>query len=130
MLILTLRTDNPEAEIGLFDGQAKLAYQTWQAHRELAHTIHTKIQALLQSQGKDWSDLQGIAAFKGPGSFTGLRIGLTVANTLSYALKIPAVGEMGEDWIKRALQRLAAGKSDQLITPEYGAPVHITQAKK
>lgn len=130
MLILTLRTDNPEAEIGLFDDDRKLTYETWQAHRQLADTLHRKIEDLLRGQKKNWQDIQGIVVFKGPGSFTGLRIGLTVTNTLAYALSIPAVGEMGEEWVQSGEQRLNNGNQDLPVIPEYGAPVHITQAKK
>jgi hypothetical protein len=36
MLILTIRTDKPEAEIGLFSDKDKLDYVIWQAHRQLA----------------------------------------------------------------------------------------------
>ena len=80
MLILTIRTDKPEAEIGLFEDNKQLAYEMWQAHRELSDTIHKKIEKLLKSQKKDWQNIDGIVCFKGPGSFTGLRIGLTVGN--------------------------------------------------
>ena len=130
MLILTIRTDNPEAEIGLYNDDQKLAYETWQAHRELAGTLHKKIEQLLVQQQKGWTDLEGIVVFQGPGSFTGLRIGLTVANTLSYSLKIPAVGQTGENWIADGIARLDKGESDQVVMPEYGAPVHITLQKR
>lgn len=130
MIILTIRTDKPEAEIGLYNDNDQLAYETWQAHRELADTLHVKIEELLKSQKKEWADIEGIVAYQGPGSFTGLRIGLTVANTLSYALKIPAVGETGEGWIQEGSSRLQKGESDQLVMPEYGAPAHITQQKR
>jgi len=130
MLILTIRTDNPEAEIGLYNDNNKLEYETWQAHRELADTLHLKIEVLLKSQQKEWADIEGIVAYQGPGSFTGLRIGLTVVNMLSYSLKVPAVGQTKEDWIKQGIARLQKGESDQLVMPEYGAPVHITQQKR
>lgn len=130
MVILTIRTDKPEAEIGLYNDGTKLAYETWEAHRQLADTLHQKIEDLLKSQKKDWPDIEGIVAYHGPGSFTGLRIGLTVANTLSYALKVPAVGQTGDDWITQGIDRLVSGKSDQLVMPEYGAPVHITAQKR
>lgn len=130
MIILTIRTDNPQAEIGLYNDSEKLAYETWQAHRELASMLHIKIEHLLASQKKQWKDIEGIVAYQGPGSFTGLRIGLTVVNTLSYALKIPSAGQTGDDWIKTGIDRLTSGDSDQLVMPEYGAPVHITQQKR
>lgn len=130
MLILTLRTDKPDAELGLFDDQSKLAYETWYAHRELSMTLHMKIEGLLDAQGKKLSDIQGVACFAGPGSFTGLRIGLTVANTLAYGLQIPIVAAKGEDWVEAGIARLVSGDQDKIALPEYGAPVHITIQKK
>lgn len=130
MLLLTIRTDNPDAEVGLFNDDVRLAYEVWHAHRELSVTLHAKIEALLQSQGKQLSDLEGVVCFAGPGSFTGLRIGLTVGNALAYGMSIPIVAAKGEDWIKTGATRLAEGSPDAIALPEYGAPVHITQQKK
>lgn len=130
MLILTIRTDKPEAEIGLFDDDIKLAYSIWQAHRQLAETIHKKIQELLESQGRKLEDVEGLVAWQGPGSFTGLRIGLSVANALAYGLKIPIVATTGRDWLASGRQALAQGRNDQLARPEYGAPPHVTVPKK
>lgn len=130
MLILTVRTDKPEAEIGLYDNQRQLAYVTWQAHRELAETIQQRIDNLLRQQGKQLSDLRGAVVFKGPGSFTGLRIGLSVANALAYALKLPIVAGTGDDWLLGGIAKLVKGQNEQITLPEYGAEPHITRQKK
>ncbi len=129
MVILALRTDKPEVEIGLFNDKQQLAYDTWSAHRQLAETIHLKIADILKSQNKDWSDIQAIVCYKGPGSFTGLRIGLSVANALTYSLKMPIVGTTGRDWIKLGIKDLLAGTNQQTVMPEYGAEVHVTMPK-
>lgn len=130
MLILTIRTDKPEAEIGLYDDQEQLIYQTWEAHRELAETINTKIIDVLQAADKRLHELQGILVFKGPGSFTGLRIGISVANALAYSLAVPIVGQEGDDWLATGITRLQNGQNETVALPEYGAPVHITEPKK
>lgn len=130
MLILTIRTDKPEAEIGLFDDTRQLAYDTWPAHRALAETLHARIEGLMQSQGRTIHDIGGVAAFQGPGSFTGLRIGLTVANTLAYALNVPVVAAQTDDWIHDSVDRLQAGDNDVAAMPHYGAEANITQPKK
>jgi tRNA threonylcarbamoyladenosine biosynthesis protein TsaB len=130
MLILTLRTDKPESEIGLFDNDTQLSYVVWAAHRQLAETIHTKLQLQLQNLGKDWSDIEGIVAYQGPGSFTGLRIGLSVANALATSIGAPILGSTGTDWIRTGIADILAGKGQTVALPEYGAPVHITTPKK
>jgi tRNA threonylcarbamoyladenosine biosynthesis protein TsaB len=130
MLILSIRTDKPEAELGLFDDQRQLAYLTWQAHRELSVTLHAKIDELLQSQDKILHDIQGIVCFKGPGSFTGLRIGLSVANALAYALPVPIVATEDPDWLPHAITSLITGQNDKIVLPTYGSPVHTTAQRK
>ncbi len=129
MLVLSLRTDNPQAEIGLFDEREKLEYETWMAHRQLAETIHTKLRDLLKSQDKDWSIVKGIVCFKGPGSFTGLRIGLSVANALASSLGVPIVAEKGDNWIQTGLVRLQNGENDVFAWPDYGSEPHVTLPK-
>ena len=57
MIILTLKTDQPEAEICLYEDNTVLKKETWTAHRLLAETIHAKIAELLKSCDKDWKDI-------------------------------------------------------------------------
>lgn len=130
MLIITIRTDKSEAELGLYEDTKQLKYEVWLAHRELAETIHTKIDELLKSQHKALTDLGGIVVFQGPGSFTGLRIGITVANALSYSLDVPIVATADPKWLENGIVALQAGHNDRLALPEYGADPHITPQKK
>ena len=130
MLILSVRTDKPESEIGLYDGPVQLAYDVWEAHRQLGTTIHHKIRDLLGSRGKTLHDIQGIVCFQGPGSFTGLRIGLTVANTLAYALEVPIVTCQDPSWLESGIARLLAGQDDRIALPEYGSDAYVTPPKK
>jgi tRNA threonylcarbamoyladenosine biosynthesis protein TsaB len=130
MLILTLRTDKPEAEIGLFENEQQLAYETWQAHRQLAETLHLKIAKKLQFVDKDWQDIEGIVVFEGPGSFTGLRIGISLANALVLGQNIPIIAGNGAYWQSNGIKRLLKGENDNLALPEYGAAVNVTLPKK
>lgn len=130
MKILSIRTDKPQAEIGLFADNDQLDYTVWQADRELSLTILSKIRDLLSQNSIDFKDLAGIVGFKGPGSFTGLRIGLTVANTLAYGLNIPIVGSSAEDWIQDGIRRLENHENDKVVLPGYGRAPHITKSKR
>jgi len=130
MIVLTIRTDNPQAEAGLFDNQTKLEYQTWQAHRELSNTIHTTLEAVLTAQQKTWKDIDGIVVYQGPGSFTGLRIGMSVANALAASLHVPIVAEQTESWVQKGITRLQAGGQDEVALPFYGRDANITSPHK
>ncbi len=129
-MVLTIRTDKPESEIGLFDDSgAEIVYKKWHAHRELSSTILIKIDEILASQNVSYKDLKGLIFYKGPGSFTGLRIGASVANSIIYSHNLFCAGTMGDDWIGLGLMQVKEGKKE-IILPEYGAPPHITQQKK
>lgn len=130
-MILSLRTDNPKAEIGLFDKSGKqLRHRKWLADRQLAKELLKAIHDELTRAGGDWSDIEGLIVFKGPGSFTGLRIGLTVANTIAYANSCPIVAEEGEGWLANGLERLSVGDDDRLALPHYGAEFKLTPPRK
>lgn len=129
-MILIIRTDNPEADLRLIDAGNEVARVTWHAHRRLAETIHQKIDELLGSVHKTTEDLNAIICYKGPGSFTGLRIGISVGNSLAYSLDIPIVGSSGDNWIADGHKQLSSSSKQRIITPEYGREAHITQQKK
>ncbi|HEX8226839.1 MAG TPA: tRNA (adenosine(37)-N6)-threonylcarbamoyltransferase complex dimerization subunit type 1 TsaB [Candidatus Saccharimonadales bacterium] len=126
MLILAARTDKPDAELYLFRATEKLAEVSWLAHRQLAETLHLKVKELLDAQGLTLTDLEGVCVYQGPGSFTGLRIGLSVTNALAYSLEIPIVTQSGDGWLQQGINRLTSGGNDLVAMPEYGAEVHIT----
>jgi tRNA threonylcarbamoyladenosine biosynthesis protein TsaB len=130
MTILTIRTDKSESEIGLYDNNDQLVYEVWHAHRELAETILKKIEEILSKSNISLSDIEGVVCFKGPGSFTGLRIGLSVGNALAYAQNIPIVTTEDPDWLEHGIEDILAGKNDKVAIPEYGADAKTTKQRK
>ncbi|HEX5448164.1 MAG TPA: tRNA (adenosine(37)-N6)-threonylcarbamoyltransferase complex dimerization subunit type 1 TsaB [Candidatus Saccharimonadales bacterium] len=130
LIILALRTDKPQAELYLYDDSKKLSQTKWQAHMKLAETLNSRIEKILNKSSISYEDLGGIAIFKGPGSFTGLRIGIAVANALAYGLSVPIVGNTGEDWLEKSIQALKDSQNNKIAIPEYGAPVHTTKPRK
>lgn len=128
-MILLLDTSTPECRLSFIDGEWRYD-ATWEAGRGLAKGLLGFLETQLESQGKTWKDVTGLAAYKGPGSFTGLRIGITVFNTLAYANELSIVGETGDDWQQKAVSRLVAGENDEIVLPEYGGEANITQPRK
>jgi tRNA threonylcarbamoyladenosine biosynthesis protein TsaB len=129
VIILALRTDAPETRMAIFDGDKRLGHAKWQAHRQLADTIHTRLKEILDESSISLADVQGVVVFKGPGSFTGLRIGVSVANALAYSQNIPIVARGGEKWLEQGIKDLSGGKNDKIALPEYGAPPKTTKPR-
>lgn len=130
-MILAIKTDNPTAELVLIDGSGEvLEHETWLAERRLALELLGRLEALLKRHQATWEDLTGLIVYMGPGSFTGLRIGITVMNTIAYSSSIPIVGQTGDDWYGRGIERLRASENDHIVMPEYGAPARITRPRK
>ena len=129
-MIFLLDTSTPVCRVPFVDGDQRFEYE-WQADRELARRLHAYMRNCLAEHSWTFEDITGIGVMKGPGSFTGLRIGLTILNTLADTLAIPIVGvEMSDTWRDQALSRLEAGDNDRLVLPMYGAEAHITKPRK
>lgn len=122
---LYLKTDGNLCELYSNDN-----YFSWEAGRELSKHLHKFIYESLQSLNKDWQDIDSIVAFKGPGSYTALRIGLTVVNTLANGLNIPIVGTEGKNWRKTGDDMLKNGENHQIVLPIYYQDAVITKPKK
>lgn len=127
-MILAIKTAGDPAEIYLLnDAGEVVAEKIWDAERTLAKNLLGEIEKLL---GGKFDELSGLIVFTGPGSFTGLRIGITTANTIAYAQNIPIVGANSGDWRADGLEKLQQGENDRIVLPEYGAEANITKPKK
>ena len=102
----------------------------WRSARELSRDLLRFLQQSLEGENKTWSDLTGIVVFRGPGSYTSLRIGITVANTLADSLRIPIVGAEGENWREAGNKLLTKQFAPQIITPVYYQEAVITTPRK
>lgn len=102
----------------------------WESGRTLAMGLLQFINNTLSKHKLALDLLDGIGVLQGPGSYTGLRIGLTVANTVASSTSVPVIGETGDSWRQLAIDRLSRGDDDQLVVPIYGADAHITKPRK
>ena len=108
---LYLDTSTPTTILKLDDKE-----YTWESGRDLAENLLKFIHDKLAENGKDWQDLTEITFMSGPGSFTGLRIGAAVVNTLAHELKIPLKNHKGE--------------TVKIILPDYGRDANISKPRK
>lgn len=129
-MIIALDTATPECKMYLIKDSEIFASKNWLAERRLAQELLGQLEDFLAEHDLTFENLTGLVIFRGPGSFTGLRIGVTVFNTLADSLNIPIVGELGDDWLNTGVGRLQEGRVDSIVIPEYGSPPHITQQKK
>ena len=88
----------------------------WESGRDLAENLLAYIRDKLTENNATWQDLTEITFMSGPGSFTGLRIGASVVNTLASELNIPLYDHHGE--------------KHKIILPDYGRGANITAPKK
>lgn len=128
-MIVLLDTATPMCTLSLIDDDWRYD-DDWQADRQLAKGLLGYLRDQLAMHNKTFDDISGIGVFAGPGSFTGLRIGLTMLNTMADAQNIPIVGVTGDQWQGRAMTRLRRGENDKIVLPLYGADAHITKPRK
>jgi tRNA threonylcarbamoyladenosine biosynthesis protein TsaB len=91
-LILALDTTRDDASLALARGDLILEEISLASPSGFAHVIHNAIDALLSRHGLSIAAVDCFAAASGPGSFTGVRVGLACVKGLAEALAKPAVG--------------------------------------
>lgn len=83
-----------------------------------SNDLLVKIDELLKSQKLSLQNITAIVVNQGPGSFTGVRVGITVANTLAWSLDIPIVG-YHEGKLDDALAKISKNKFSKIALPFY-----------
>lgn len=118
-LILSIETAISVCSVAIHDHGSMLGVL-----EVIGDNIHGKklvpiIQGLLLHTGVSKADLNAVGVSKGPGSYTGLRIGVSTAKGMAYALNIPLIGVDTLDAIAR--NYLHVGRGDDVIIPMLDA---------
>ena len=90
-MLLAVDTATRFASIALYDGSGVIAEESWRSDNNHSREVLPSISDMLARQGLGPDDLTAVAVAIGPGSFTGLRIGLSIAKGLCLALGIPII---------------------------------------
>ncbi len=89
--ILYIDTSGLHSQIMLFNDEKILASRTTSELNHHAQTINTHVKEILNETGMIWKDISAVSVLNGPGSYTGLRIGLASAKGFCYAHDIPLI---------------------------------------
>ena len=90
--ILNIETATKNCSVALAkDGKTILCKEIAEEGYSHAERLHVFIEAIIKEAGITLQDLSAIAVSQGPGSYTGLRIGVSAAKGLCYALDIPLI---------------------------------------
>jgi tRNA threonylcarbamoyladenosine biosynthesis protein TsaB len=90
--LLAIDTATEMAGIALYDRGRLLAEESWRSPGTHTVELMPRIVRMLERAAMPAAQLSGLAVALGPGSFTGLRIGLALAKGLALALKLPLIG--------------------------------------
>ena len=91
MKLLAVETSSPVFSVAASDGTSALAWEQVQGQGLPSLLLTDLIQSVLKEAGISLEALDGFAVSIGPGSFTGLRIGVMTVKTLAWALKKPVL---------------------------------------
>jgi len=111
-MLLGIDTSTQSVGIAIYNGQQILCEESWISRRFHTVELADAVDANLKRAGLTAKDLDVLAVATGPGSFTGLRIGMALVKGLAYTQQIPVIGIPTLDITARAIppcdKRLAA----------------------
>jgi tRNA threonylcarbamoyladenosine biosynthesis protein TsaB len=120
LLILDTATRTPVVALARPDGSL-LGERRWQSHHRHGEELLQRIDDLLAEAGVARRDLTGVVVGTGPGSFTGLRIGLATAKTIAYSLDVPIVGVSSTLALATAMAAADPTRTEVTVTLPAGA---------
>lgn len=118
MLTLAFDTSGHYGSVALLDGPQLLAERILPTDRRSAQTLAPAIAELLASQQVTAKQIRLVATTIGPGSFTGLRVGITAAKTFAYAAGAEVIGIRTLEAIANGIQSSQPGPN---LVPEIHA---------
>ncbi len=87
--LLFIDTSEKMSFIALFDDNNLLELKTNEIENDHSRIIHTQIKDVLENQQIDFKELGGVIVVSGPGSYTGLRVGISSAKGICFGVDIP-----------------------------------------
>jgi len=132
-MFLFIDTSDPgKTLVGLLDivGSFKDSKE-WVGRQNQSEELLSEVDLLLKKNGINKKSIDKLVVISGPGSYTGLRVGISTANALAFAWGIPILGITSTDWQRQeGLADLLTKADDQPVKAFYLNAPHITSPKK
>jgi len=115
-MMLAFELSTRQGSLCVYDGTRVVAREAWDDPASRHPTLYGLLPVLLRAAGTEWSRLTAVAVGRGPGSFSGIRVALTAAQSLALPTRLPVIAVSSGE----ALARAAAQEPD--------APAHLVVA--
>jgi tRNA threonylcarbamoyl adenosine modification protein YeaZ len=119
-LVLDTSTRTPVVALATADGEL-LGERHWASHHRQGEELLQHVGELLTEAQVGPDQVSAVVVGTGPGSFTGLRIGLATAKTIAYSLSIPIVGISSTVALARAAATAHGARTELTVTLPAGA---------
>jgi tRNA threonylcarbamoyladenosine biosynthesis protein TsaB len=116
-MILAIDTATDWAGLALHDGSAVLAEFGWRSRRTQTIELAPAVAQLWARTGLSAADLNAVAVTTGPGSYTGLRVGLALAKGIALGQQAPLIGVPTLDVVAAAVPRQ---ETDLIVVAQAG----------
>ena len=132
MVLLINTADGENIEIALAKAGKIIKRKNIKAKYRQAEKLLPAFDDLLKELRTNLTKIKGIAVVAGPGSFSALRVGISLANTLGWTLNLPVLGvkldEFGnfEELAEVAAKKIKKVKVGSIVEPYYGKEPNIT----
>lgn len=131
MVLYINTTERDFLKFALIDNKSEVFLFSKNVGNKQSENMIFLLNKFLKSQRVKLGGISKIIVNRGPGSFTSVRIGIVLANTLSYSLKISVIGvenfnpEKNEDY----LELLRCESKEEFVKPFYYKDANITKPK-
>ncbi|MBQ1894158.1 MAG: tRNA (adenosine(37)-N6)-threonylcarbamoyltransferase complex dimerization subunit type 1 TsaB [Clostridiales bacterium] len=121
MLILACDTSNTTCCAGVYDDGREIAYEVSFEMRTHSETFMPLLHRVMEKAGIRHSDLDAYAICVGPGSFTGIRIGLSAVKGMSAASGVPCIAVSSTEALARSVTNVVHPEERTILVPAFDA---------
>lgn len=121
-MILIIDTIDKICKVAIHNGR-DFKTKEWSWDQDTGTEVLKNLKELLNHNKKTLKDIEAIAVNQGPGSYTGTRVGITIANALGWSLKIPVFG-YSNDGAKEAARKIFQKNKSKKIPHHFPAPIY------